>query len=167
MNFRFKMEVTESDFLVFYKHHLKKTLLKPVSLAIYGIFFLFLLIGPIITKDYTMYIYLGFFMLVMIFVGTSIGRKGKKIYQTNKEAFMMTYSLDDAQIKFSTSQGEAIKLWSEFHSIYEIEGYMFIYLKNKRGLVFVKSKLPEEAQAFLINKAKQNMSPKNLHLLEK
>lgn len=167
MNFKFKMDVTEKDFLVFYKHHLKKTLLKPLSLVIYAIFFIFLVVGPIIAKQYEMYIYLLFFALVITFVVTSISRKGKKVYETNKEAFLMTYNLDDTQIKFSTTKGEAVKLWSEFHTIYEVEGYYFIYLKNKRGLVFVKEQLPLDASNFLIAKAKQNMSPKNINLLDK
>lgn len=167
MEYTFKNKVSEEDFIAFYTHHLKKTMLRPFSVGLYGLFVVFLIVGPILTKDYSMYMYLGFFAIIVLFIVTSISRKGKKLYAQNSEAFQMTYTLKDDSLLFVTSQGQNEKLWSEFHTIYETEAYLFIYLKNKRGLMFVKSNMTEDMIQFLISKCKSVMSPKNLHLQQK
>lgn len=163
--YKFKNKVSEEDFLAFYKHYLKKTMFKPLSIGIYGVFLLFMLIGPIITRDYTMYMYLAFFVLITFFVFTSIPRKARKLYESNKDSFQLTYTMKEDVLQFEASQGKNEKLWSEFHTLYETQDHYFIYLKNKRGLIFTKSSMNEENMTFLIDKCKSVLTEKNIHLL--
>lgn len=163
--YTFKNKVSEEDFLAFYKHYLKKTMLKPLSVGIYSVFLLFLLIGPIITKDYSMYMYFGFFAMITLFVVTSIPRKARKLYEHNKESFQLTYTFKKEALKFESPQGKNEKLWSEFHTLYETKDHYFIYLKNKRGLVFTKSCMNEDQVRFLLEQCKSVLTERNLHLL--
>lgn len=167
MNFKFKMNITEKDFIAFYNNYLMKTVLKKSNIVIYSVFLLFLLVGPLVAKEYSMYTYLGIFLVILLFLYRYLSTSGKKIYAKNAEALDMTYTLTDENLQFESKDGKADKLWSEFFSLFETEEHIYLYLKNKRGLIFVKAKMTEDAIAFLIQKSTEFMRGNNIKRLQK
>jgi hypothetical protein len=167
MKFEFKMDVSQEDFLAFYKNYIRRTVLKTRNIVIYSIFLLFLVVGPLVAQDYELLIYAGLFLVILYVLYIYIDRSGKKIYAKNTHAFDMKYILEEDQLQFVTDEGTGTKLWSEFYSIYEEEKYLFLYLKNKRGLVFVKDQMTKEGVDYLIKKSSASMRSKEIQLLEK
>ncbi len=167
MKYQFKMNVSETDFLEFYNDFLRKSLLKRSNLIIYGVMLITLVIYPILTQEYDFFIYTGLFLVLVGVLFLIMRRQGKKLYDRDPEAYNMNYTLTDKEISFSTDQGSSSKYWSEFYHIIEKEKYIFLYLKNKRGLIFVKESMEQEALDFLIKKSTENMKAKEILLLEK
>lgn len=167
MKYKFKMNVSEEDFSEFYKNFIFRSILKTSNIILYSIFLLFLLVSPIVSGDYGYLIYFFVFILIIGLLFLYMRRQGKRLYKNNPDAFNMSYTLTEKDITFQTEEGSSTKFWSEFFSIVEVEGYYFLYLKNKRGLIFVKNQMEEDAISYLVENSTKNMKEKNIKLLEK
>lgn len=161
------MTISKEDFNEFYKNFIFRTILKTSNLIVYSAFLLFLLVTPIVTGDLGYLIYFGVFLVIISLLFLYMKRQGNRLYENNPEAFNMTYTLTEKELTFKTKEGSSSKFYSEFFSIVEVEGYYFLYLKNKRGLIFVKSQMEEDAITYLIEQTTRNMKEKNIRLLQK
>ena len=128
MEFKFKQTVTLEDFLVFYKYFLIKTFVKPFNILMIAIFMLYLLSGPFFGKPEMLLYALGFVLFLGILYYW-LSRNGKKLYDRDTESFTMDYTIEDASLSFSSADGKYTKMWSEFHSLQETKGNVFLYLK--------------------------------------
>lgn len=161
MEYKFRQELTEEDFLVFYKLYLTKTFMRPLNIFLISIFFIVLLSGPFFGSPQTAYYAIGLavFIVGMYFY---MSRQGKKLYNRDPESFHMDYHIDENTITFSSKDGSSSKMWSEFENLHEVEEFVFIYLKNKRGLIFKKEYVGTYAYNFLVERAARDMKSKNV-----
>lgn len=161
MEFKFRQELTEEDFLVFYKLYLTKNFMRPLNIVLISIFFIVLLLGPFFGNPQTAYyaLALAVFIVAMYFY---MSRQGKKLYNKDPESFHMDYFVDDNTITFSSKDGSSSKMWSEFEHLQEVQEFVFIYLKNKRGLIFKRDYIGEDAYNYVIERASRDMKKKNI-----
>jgi hypothetical protein len=159
--YSFKQEVSLKDFQVFYNMHLKRIFFRPMNIIIALVFFVFLLSGPLFGNPETL-IYAIVFVLIVALLFWWMPKNGEKLYSKDPDSFTMDYTLSESNITFQSKDGKSTKLWSEFYSMVETKDFVFIYLKNKRGLIFKKETLGEEATAFLIQKAESVMAKQNI-----
>lgn len=161
MEYKFKQDITEEDFLVFYQLYFRKTFMRPLNVFLIAIFFIVLIAGPFFGSPQTLYYAIG---LAVFLVGTYfyMKRAGKKMYNRNPDGFKMNYFVDETGVSFATDEGSSSKMWSEFENLHEVEEFVFIYLKNKRGLIFKRDYIGEEAYNYIIEQASKNMKSKNI-----
>lgn len=161
MEYKFRQELTEDDFLIFYKLYLTKTFMRPLNIVLISIFFVVLLAGPFFGNFQTLYYAIG---LAAFIVGLYFYMKGqgKRLFNSDPESFSMDYYVDENTITFSTKEGSSSKMWSEFESMHEVEEFAFIYLKNKRGLIFKRDYIGSEAYDFIVERATKDMKAKNI-----
>ena len=88
--------------------------------------------------------------------------QGKRLYNGDPESFNMDYYVDENTLTFSTKEGSSSKMWSEFENLHEVEEFVFIYLKNKRGLIFKREYIGSEAYDFIVERASRDMKSKNV-----
>ena len=167
MNHEFKITINETDFMAFYKNYIYRSILSTRNIILYSIFLLFLLVMPIVTNNLQYLMYFGIFMVAIVLLFFMVRRQGKRLYNNNPDAFNMTFTLTEKDITFQTDEGKSTKFWSEFFSVVEEENYYFLYLKNKRGLIFVKNQMTDEQRAFLVTNATATMKEKNIGLQQK
>ena len=161
MKYNFRQELTEEDFLVFYKLYLTKNFMRPLNIVLVSIFFIVLLAGPFFGSPQTAYYAIGLavFIVGMYFY---MSRQGKKMYNRDPESFHMDYYLDENNVTFTSKDGSSSKMWSEFENLHEVKDFVFIYLKNKRGLIFKRDYIGEEAYNYIIERASRDMKKRNV-----
>jgi low affinity Fe/Cu permease len=161
MEYKFNQKLTEEDFLVFYRLYFKKTFMRPLNVVIVTIFFIVLLMGPFFGSPQTAYYAIGLavFLVAMYFY---MGNQGKKLYNRDPESFKMDYVVNEDTITFSSEHGSSSKMWSEFARLHEVEEFVFIYLKNNRGLIFKRAYVGNEAFNFIIDRASRDIKQKNI-----
>lgn len=166
MEFKFRQEVSETDFVIFYNYHIRRTLLRPFNLVLSAMFVLILLAGPFFGSPETLYYGLGFIAIIVLLY-FYMNRQGKKLYQRDPDSFNMDYVINENGLRFESKDGFSEKMWSEFESMVISEEYVYIYLKNKRGLLFKKEICGNEVIDFLTSKGQEVMRPKNIVTLTK
>lgn len=161
MEYKFKQDLTEEDFLVFYQLYFKKTFMRPLNIVLVSVFLVVLLLGPFFNNPQTLYYAVG---LVVFLFGTYfyMGRQGKKMYNRDPESFRMEYVVNEDFVSFTSKEGSSSKMWSEFENLHEVEDFVFVYLKNKRGLIFKREYTGVEAYNFIIERASRDMKSKNI-----
>lgn len=169
MEYEFSQKVSRDDYIAFVTNHIKKSFLKLSNILLFTISIGYLVISPFVLgeQDFTfMYIGLGIVALLtaMVFY---VRKNAGKTYDRNPDAFDMTYRLDEEKLTYIVPEGEIEKPWEEFHSLYETEDYLYLYVNKNSGLVFVKSQVTSEQLAFIIGHGKVNMKPKHIKLLKK
>ena len=86
----------------------------------------------------------------------------KKMYNRDPDGFKMNYIVNEDSVTFSTDEGSSSKMWSEFENLHEVDKFVFIYLKNRRGLIFKREYIGEEAFDFIIERASREMKQRNI-----
>jgi hypothetical protein len=161
MEYKFRQELTENDFLVFYKLYLTKTFMRPLNIVLISIFFVVLLSGPFFGNYQTLYYAIGLAVFIAGLYYYMRGQ-GKRLYNGDPESFNMDYYVDENTLTFSTKEGSSSKMWSEFENLHEVEEFVFIYLKNKRGLIFKRDYVGSEVYDFIVERASRGMKAKNV-----
>jgi hypothetical protein len=128
-----------------------------------------LVISPFVLEgqDYT-FLYIGIGIVVLLtgmvfFVRYNAG----KTYDRNPDAFNMSYRVDETMLTYIVPEGEIQKKWDEFHSVYENEDYLYLYVNKNSGLVFVKSQVNTDITTFIIKQVAVHLKPKNIKVLQK
>ncbi len=162
MEYKFSQKVNQEDFLVFYQFHLLSIFKRPMNALLLVILFGFLIVAPIIQQEYTqLYYALG----MILFVGLLyiyLKRSGIKMYNRSKDSLDMDYILNDTGLSFNNVDGASKKVWSEFYTLFENRKYIFLFLKNRRGLLFIKNQMEPEVITYLVENATKNMRPRNI-----
>lgn len=151
MEFKFKQKISKEEYLVFYKFNATKNLYTPTKILVGSVFLLTLYSGFFFNNSG-----LGFVgvALTVLFVAAyfRVMTSGGKIYEMDPETFHYTYDINDVTVSFSTKDGKSSKMWSEFKDRYEDDEFLFVFMKNNKGLMFVKSKMPAGLLSFIQQK---------------
>lgn len=170
MDYKFKQEVNQDDYVSFVTNHMKQSFLKPVNIVLFTVSIGYLMVSPFLMaadeRNYT-FTFIGLGLVLLLVALAAFSKKAaERQYLKSGGNFDMEYEITDEALVYIVSEGKIAKNWSEFYSVSENDDYLYVYVNKQRGMLIIKRAITSDALDFIKNKLQENLKPNRVKFLK-